>query len=174
MQEHMARPPMGAPVAEWPNRLSQNESGTHFSPTAAKRQNQTLRIGRTAPLTTAEPHLNHAASQLGCYNGNILHATSHQTRPPVFFEDDRSARPPVMRLTCMPLAHVPALRLRQPSATRCPVDTKHLAHTCTSCVDRRGFPTPGTSFSHLRTRRLHDSPAHAHPSPVTCLAHARV
>ena len=74
------------------------------------------------------------------------------------FQDGRSARSPAMHLTCMPLAHVHALRLRQPSATRCPVDSKHLAHTCTSCVNRRGFPTPSTSVSHLRTRRLLDSP----------------
>lgn len=62
MRNHMARLPVGKPFAEWPSRLSQNESGTHFSPLAAKRQKQTPHIGRTAPLTTAEPHLKHGGN----------------------------------------------------------------------------------------------------------------
>lgn len=112
MREHMARSPVGKPFAEWPSRLSQNESGTHFSPLAAKRQKQTPYIGRTAPLTTAEPHLKHGGNLQGCYNDHILHATLHQARPPVFpRQDGRSARSPAMRLTYMPPAHVHALRL---------------------------------------------------------------
>ena len=78
----MARSPVGAPVAEWPNRLSQNESGSHFSPLAAKRQKQTPHIGRTAPLTTAESHLKHGTSRHGCYNGRILHAVPSKRGPP--------------------------------------------------------------------------------------------
>ena len=64
------------------NRLSQNESGTHFSPPAAKRQKQTPSIGRTAPLTTAEPHLKHHENQQHCYNGRILHAVPSKRGPP--------------------------------------------------------------------------------------------
>lgn len=79
------------------NRLSQNESGTHFSPPAAKRQKQTPSIGRTAPLTTAEPHLKHGTSQHGCYNGNILHPAPGKTGP-LNFPDGHSAWPPAMRL----------------------------------------------------------------------------
>ena len=115
----MARSPVGAPVAEWPSRLSQNERGTHFSPPAAKRQKQTPHIGRTAPLTTAESHLKHGTSRHGCYNDNILHPAPGKTGP-LNFPDGHSAWPPAMRLnihaprvrTCAPI--VPAARDKMP------------------------------------------------------------
>ena len=101
------------------NRFSQNESGTHFSPPAAKRQKQTPHIGRTAPLTTAESHLKHGTSRHGCYNDNILHPAPGKTGP-LNFPDGHSAWPPAMRLnihaprvrTCAPI--VPAARDKMP------------------------------------------------------------
>ena len=154
----MARSPVGAPVAEWPSRLSQNESGTHFSPLAAKRQKQTPHIGRTAPLTTAEPHLKHHENQQHCYNGRILHAVPSKRGPPHVpgrpfcvaaggaLEHTRPSRA-YMRSHCASRPRQDALWAPSLLCIRTPVA---LTDTTSSIA--------GISGSHLHARRLHDSP----------------